>query len=201
MSTDASVTYWIDLLKAGDQEAAQPLWERYFARLVSLAQKRLRGAVRAVADEEDVALSAFKSFCQAAERGRFPKLNDRDDLWRLLVVMTRRKISNQVRDQNRLKRGGGLVRHEASPSDEDAAAFDLAQHPGREPSPAFAAQVADEVQRLLKALDDPLLQALALGKMEGNANEELARQHELALRSVERKLGLIRKIWEAELKE
>ncbi len=85
-----SVSRWLGDLKAGDAAAAQPLWERYFARLVGLARAKLRGARRggAAADEEDAALSAFNSFCAGVACGRFPQLADRDDLWRLLVVIT-----------------------------------------------------------------------------------------------------------------
>src|SRR5262245_46060314 len=77
MHSDASVTQWIDGLKAGDPNAAQKLWERYCRRLVGLARKKLRAAPRRAADEEDVALSAFDSFCRGAEQDRFPQLNDR----------------------------------------------------------------------------------------------------------------------------
>lgn len=196
MATDDSVSAWIDQLKAGEAEAAQPLWERYFARLVGLARKKLQGTARTAADEEDAALSAFHSFCRAVDAGRFPLLRDREDLWRLLVLLTERKASNQARDERRLKRGGGKVLDEAGWVG-DGVGNGPDQVPGREPTPDFAAQVAEECQRLLKLLDDDLLRALAVGKMEGCTNPELAARHGLALRTVERKLGLIRKIWEA----
>src|SRR6202034_1431934 len=95
---DGSVTRWIGDLKAGGAAAAQPLWERYFDRLVRLARNKLRARPRraAVEDEEDAALSAFDSFCRGAARGRFPRLTDRDDLWRLLVVLTVRKALDQI---------------------------------------------------------------------------------------------------------
>src|SRR6516162_5737990 len=96
---EGSITYWLHQLQAGDQEAAQELWNRYFQRLVGLARSKLRGAPRRVADEEDVALSAFDSFCRHAEQGRFPDLADRDGLWRLLVVMTSRKSAHLLRDE------------------------------------------------------------------------------------------------------
>src|SRR5262245_33221336 len=187
-----SVSVWIDDLKAGRQAAAGPLWQRYFERLVRLAQKRLAGARRAAADEEDVALSAFNSFCRAAEAGRFPQLNDRDDLWRLLVVITERKASNQKRDQNRLKRGGGKVVGESvfrKASDQSALEGGIADVTGREPTPAFAAQLAEECQRLMAALDDDTLRQIAVAKMEGYSNEEISQRFGLALRTVERKLA------------
>ena len=105
-----SVTVWIASLKAGDADAAQKLWQRYFETLVRLARDRLRGAPRTVADEEDAALSAFDSFVRGAARGRYPRLDDRDDLWRLLVVITERKAIDQAHRERRQKRGGGKIR-------------------------------------------------------------------------------------------
>ena len=69
-----SITYWLGAVKAGDCAAAQPLWERYFQRLVRLARQKLRAGGRsgADADEEDAALSAFDSFCDGAARGASP---------------------------------------------------------------------------------------------------------------------------------
>jgi hypothetical protein len=72
MSSAGSVSQWLELLKGGDQAAAQPLWERYFHRLVSLARAQLRGAPAQMVDEEDVAISAFASFCLEAEKGKYP---------------------------------------------------------------------------------------------------------------------------------
>src|SRR5271157_2456543 len=87
---EGSITGWIAGMKAGDLAAAQPLWERYFARMVILARGRLRSSGRrgrdAATDEEDAALSAFDSLCVGLVRGQFPQLADRDDLWRLPIV-------------------------------------------------------------------------------------------------------------------
>src|SRR5262252_3193694 len=113
MSPEGSVTLWLALLRAGDHAAAQELWQRYFRRLVALARQWLRAAPRRAADAEDVALSAFDSFCRNAEAGRFPQLADRDSLWRLLVVLTARKAAHLKRDAGRQKRGGGAAGEEA----------------------------------------------------------------------------------------
>ena len=102
--SDPSVTTWIGLLREGNSDAAQQLWERYFSRLVEFARGKLRGTGRQAADEEDVALSAFHSFCVAAER--FPRLNNRQDLWQVLVMLTARKAFQQRRRQGAQKRGG-----------------------------------------------------------------------------------------------
>jgi DNA-directed RNA polymerase specialized sigma24 family protein len=201
MSAPGSVTNWIGELKAGNHAVAQHLWERYFQRLVGLARKKLEGLRKRAADEEDVALSAFDSFCRGAERGRFPQLTDRDDLWRLLVVITARKACDLIQQEARQKRGGGKVRGEsvwASSPDSEEAVFGLEQVLGREPTPEYAAQVAEEFQRLLARLDDPELRSIALWKMEGFTNNEIAAKLKWAGSTVERKLRLIRGVWEKE---
>jgi DNA-directed RNA polymerase specialized sigma24 family protein len=188
MKPEGNVSQWLDQLRDGDPEAAERLWEAYFPRLAGLARLKLRGTSTAAADAEDVALSAFASFFRGVERGRFPRLNDRDNLWRLLVVLTVRKAAHQVRDAGRVKRGGAaVVGNEA-----------LDQVVGPEPSPAFAAEVAEECRRLLTALADPDLETIALWKMEGYTNDEIAARLGCAVRTAERKLRLIRAVWEKE---
>jgi DNA-directed RNA polymerase specialized sigma24 family protein len=185
---------WIHQLKTGDHAAAQKLWESYFAKLVRLAQAHLRGAARAVADEEDVVLSAFDSFCRGAENSRFPQLADRNDLWQLLVLITQRKASDLVQYNARQKRrSSGTQSLDALRGDE--AAYDPA---GSEPTPDFAMQIAEEVERLLQALGTDELRQLALWKMEGYANREIAVLMGCVERTVERKLWIIRQTWEAE---
>src|SRR5262245_30448891 len=103
MSSRGSITRWIGQLQAGDAAAVQPLWEAYFTRMVQLARHRLQAAPRRAADEEDVALSAFHSFCLGAQDGRFSRLADRQNLWSLLVAITAHKCVDLVRSENRQK--------------------------------------------------------------------------------------------------
>jgi DNA-directed RNA polymerase specialized sigma24 family protein len=103
----SSVTTWLQLLRAGDPAAAQRLWQRYYADLVRLAHDHLAARVRRGADAEDVALSAFASFCRGAVAGRFPQLGDRHDLWRLLFTITLRHAADHARREGRQRRGGG----------------------------------------------------------------------------------------------
>jgi DNA-directed RNA polymerase specialized sigma24 family protein len=197
-----SITGWLGNLKEGDQAAAQPLWERYFSKLVAVARAKLKRMRRTNAgeDEEDAALSAFNSFCAGAARGRFPQLADRDDLWRLLVVITARKAMAQANRQGRKKRGGGRVVDEAvlfGPGRDDAEGplAGLEGIAAGEPSPEFAAMMAEECRRLLDALDDDSLRQVALSRMEGYNNDEIAVQLGCARRTVARRLDLIRKTW------
>src|SRR6478752_6418510 len=113
MSSEGSVTRWVTALKGGDTAAAQPLWERYHRRLVSLARQKLQAARRREADEEDVVQNAFHSFFRGVARGRFPQLQDRDNLWRLLVVITARKALDQLAHEHSKRQGGGTARGES----------------------------------------------------------------------------------------
>jgi DNA-directed RNA polymerase specialized sigma24 family protein len=198
------VTRWIVELKAGDAEALQPLWERYYAALVERARAKLRALRSSTAtnDEEDVASSAFESLYQGVRDGRFPKLDDRDDLWRLLVHLTACKARDRRRAEKRQKRGGGRVIKEcdmmatvAGADDDEGNALDRII--GTEPSPEFAAIVAEEYERRLDDLGDQTLRKIAAMKLAAYTNDDISRELGCSLRGVTLKLELIRKKWKS----
>lgn len=195
--SDDDVTRWIRALAKDDQTAAQRIWERYYQTLVRLARKKLGDSDRRVADEEDVALSAIKSFCRGLKAGRFPRLDDRQDLWRLLVALTARKAVDHLRRQHAQKRGGGGVRGESvfiqAGSSEQPGGIDAVL--GAEPTADFAAQVAEQCEALLGCLDDDRLRQTALYKLEGYTNQEIAQTMDCAESTVERRLARIRRKW------
>jgi DNA-directed RNA polymerase specialized sigma24 family protein len=199
-SCSGSVTCWIDLLKAGDPAAAQKMWEVYFDRLVALARRKLQGMARRAADEEDVALCALDSFCRGAKRGRYPQLADRDDLWRHLVIIADRKAIDLVQHERRQKRGGGKVRGESALDEAkgSSATAGLDGIADAAPTPELVAQMAEECQRLLGMLTEPKLRSIALWKLEGYTNEEIAAKLGCVERTVERKVRRIRAIWNQE---
>ena len=140
------------------------------------------------------------SFCRGVKEDRFPNVRDRNDLWRLVVCITERKAYGHLRDQNRHKRGAGLVKGES-------AFFDLqASNPGGgidgvagpEPTPDFAAEMIEAVNRLLAQLADDQLRQIALLKLEGYSNQEIAEKIGRAVTAVERRLRLIRQAWRRE---
>lgn len=195
--SDGSVTRWIAAAKSGDDAAAGGLWQRYFEKMVSLARARLREGNRRMSDEEDAALSAFDSFLRGAESGRFPRLTDRDDLWRLLVVLTTRKAIDHVNRERAQKRGGGNVADETSLASDDEDGV-LAHALSREPTPDDAAEMVGECRRLMLKLGDPELRLLALLKMEGYTDEEAGARLGCARITVQRMLRLIRDLWQEE---
>lgn len=199
MASHGSVSHWISALKEGDSAAAQPLWERYYRQLLALARKKLRSTGRRAADEEDVVQNAFHSFFRAVDQGRFPQLDDRDSLWRLLVVITANKALKQLEYAHRQKRGGGTPAgsigiYSIGPGDEAA----LVEFVGAEPTPDFAAQLAEEYGRLLNLLGDQSLRDVAVWKMEGYGNDEIAGKLGCSRRTVARKLEAIRILWNNE---
>jgi DNA-directed RNA polymerase specialized sigma24 family protein len=202
MPTSGEATNWIRQLEAGDRDAAQKLWENYYRRLVGLARKKLRDTPRRTADEEDIALSAFDSFCQGVEKGRFPHLENRDDLWHLLVVITIRKAADLIASQRAQRRGGGKVRGEsvfAGAADDPDAGRGIEQIVGAEPTPEFAVAVAEQCETLLRALPNEQLRSIALKKMDGFTNEQIASQIDRSVATIERKLALIRDRWKKHL--
>jgi DNA-directed RNA polymerase specialized sigma24 family protein len=195
MSDDGSISRWLEGLREGDSADIQRLWDRYFHRLVGLAAARLPRHARRDVDAEDVALSAFHSFCDRVGRGQFPALDDRNDLWRLLSTITARKAVNTVRHQTRQKRGGGHVLGESAVMGTGEVDGGMARFLSREPAPDEAAGFADDVERLLDALGNPTLRTIALQKLEGHSSEEIAGRLGVSARTVDRKLELIREIW------
>ncbi len=200
-STDQSVTLWLGQLREGDSAAAQQLWQRYVERLIRLASRKLGDLPKRVADEEDVALAAFHDFLRGVEDGRFTRLNDRDDLWQVLVMLTERKAIGLRRHVQAEKRGDGQVIGESKLDMNFAlstAPPGIGQLAGCEPTPAFAAQAREQFSRLYGLLTDDTLRRIAQGKLEGYTNAELAARLSLSLRAVERKLQLIRRLWSEE---
>ncbi len=196
---EESITAWIHQLKMGDQTAAQKLWETYFLRMVHLARTKLGEMPRASADEEDVALSAFHSFCQRAQQGQFTQLQDSSNLWPLLMVITANKSIDLIRRANRQRRGGTGAK---DPGDKQRSKRldpeSLSDLISREPDPEFTARMSDELEYQLRRLNkcgDPDLRKIALMKLEGYSADEISRVLDCSKRSIERKLKVIYINW------
>lgn len=197
MTSESSISGLLRPLERGEARALRKVWETYFERLAALARQRLGGSPRRASDEDDVVLSALESFYSGVAGGRFPQLEDRNDLWRILVVITARKAQDHVLRERRQKRGGGQQTRELDEVNEGASVSpDVAQLLGQPPQPDFVAEMADECRRLLDLLDPPLRE-IALWKMEGHTVEEISQKLGCVPRSVERKLRLIRGKWSA----
>ena len=158
-----SVSCFLEALKGGDSQAAAALWDRYCGDLVRLARRKLRHFSRRVADEEDIALSAFKSLCLGARDGRFPELADRGSLWGLLVFITAQKAADWIAHERRLKRGGGKVRGNSAlvGGKTGSAKEDFARIFAKSPGPETLNILKGEYERLLNRLGDETLRQIA----------------------------------------
>lgn len=192
MSTPLSVTHWLRRLQGGDGDAAAPLWDRFFDRLTRFARRKLGDGPRAAADEEDVAASVLDSFFRRAAQGDFPDLAGRDDLWKLLKTIAARKAVNRIEHERRDKRDHR--RRAETPADPDAES-PLALLVGREPDPAELSEMADTFRELLALLPDDEMRSIALLRLEGFSNEEIARKIGRAVPTVERRLAVVRECW------
>ena len=204
MSWPPPVTEWINQLKTGDAIAAQKLWEEYFQRMVQLARRKLSHLPRVSADEEDVALSAFNSFCLGAREGQFTQLLDSDNLWPLLMAITLHKSVDLIRGENRQKRGGAVqvATQATSAPGSRPIPVSLSDIISREPTPEFAAEMAEQLHKLLTRLDstgDPDLQRIALMKLDGYNTAEIAERIGCVRRTIERKTNLIARLWEKDI--
>lgn len=185
MTDPDSITRWFHRLQNGDDAAATELWKHYFPRLIAVARNRFDADRNPVYDADDAVASVLGLLCRGAREGRFRGVDDRDQLWRLLVTATRRKVIDQVRRSQATKRGG---HHDILSIGDELAA--------PQPTPETLAIMDESLTRLLSSLRDDTLRCIALRRLEGYSNAEIAAGLNVSERTIERKLNLIRGDWE-----
>ncbi len=185
--TTESITRLMYAVQAGQSTAVGGLLGNYFERLVRLARRRLESVPGMSNYDEDVALRSFHSVCQRMRDPARPlELSGRDELWRLLATRTISRAIDLIR------------RHKPGETPGD---YDVEQLLNREPTPEEAAEMADECRHLLDKLREPELRRIALWKVEGHTNEQIADWLDCVPRTIERKVSRIRQLWKHELKE
>lgn len=183
-----SITRLIPDLLVRDEIAIQELWRRYVARMEGVARPVVAGLAPGAGDEQDVAQSAFFAFCEAAANGQAPQLGDRNELWRLLSTIARRKATDRVRRELRDRRGGG-----ATPSRDG-----WQDAKDDQPSPSEVVQLQEAMDELfleLQAAGDPKLRSIALMRLEGADTPEIAERLGCTVRTVQRKLHILERLW------
>lgn len=198
-----SVTLMIAQLDLDQPSQAQKaLWDRYFSRLVALAKMKLAETPQRVADAEDVATVALADFFVGKREGRFPQLHDRDSLWPLLATITAHKVVDQQRQLFAQKRGADLVRGDSIRQEGSNWLSDWpAERIEQELQPEYLLIMREQCDRLFGVLQDDELRTIARRRLEGYTNREIAAELGVIERTVERRLRLIRSIWEDVLAE
>ena len=191
MSTDDAITQWIHGLQNGEPIASQHLWDKYFSRLCRLARNRLPSGVSTDFDEEDIALSALDCLYRGIEEGKFPDVQDRGNLWSLLILITSRKISHRLRDRAAVKRGGKTTTINLDASEIQGISDVLSGNL----TPDFIVEMKEEAEELLNTLGDEPIRQVAELKIAGYSNAEIAKEMDCGKRTVERRMMIIRQTW------
>lgn len=155
--------------RAGDEDAARQLFDRYVRRLVGLARGRINSSLAARVDPEDVVQSAFHSFFRRLRNGEF-RTDEADGLWHLLVRITVCKTLRQIEFHRAGKRDPGRETAAGDGADERWRAV-----LSREPSPAEALALQDELEQFLRRLEPEERQIVEM-RLAGQDVEEISRK-------------------------
>lgn len=176
----------------GSESAIEKIWNNYHQKLLSVSKRKLTNLHSRVADEEDVALAAFGSFVRRLKRGDFAPSINRDEARKILITIAVRKALNLVRDSNRkCRRPENRLIEGMHTQDRDIT--------DRAATPDAEVMVADSVQHLLNSLDSDELREIAISKMAGYTNREIAEALNRSIATIERRLQLIRLRWQKEI--
>jgi RNA polymerase sigma-70 factor (ECF subfamily) len=168
-------------LRTGDGRVLQEFWDQYGPQLQRLAERNLADAVRRRVGPEDVVQSVCRTFLRRARDGQY-QVADSEQLWSLLCAITLTKIRQQVRFHMRKKRGLDVEARMPSRPDDSTAGFDPA---AAGPTPAEAAEFADQLQQLLASFDEEERQIIDL-KLQDHTYDEIAQRLGSSERTVRR---------------
>ena len=187
MPTEPPFRSIMELLRSGDQAAAELVFRKYGRRLIGLAAARLPAPVRAKEDEDDAVQSAFKSFFNRQKAGEFNP-EDWDELGTLLMYLTVCKVDRRIRKYLTAKRD---VRREAAGSsgpEDDRPTWEAA---GPDPTADEKAAAEETLRELLRRLPVADQEVLTL-RLQGYQVKEIAAEVGRDERTVYRVLAAVR---------
>jgi DNA-directed RNA polymerase specialized sigma24 family protein len=188
--TIGSITRLVPQLRHRNELAIEEIWRRFVHRIHSAACPVIAGLAPGAGDAEDVAQSAFHAFCEAAASDKLPPIASRNELWRLLLTFTRRKAVNRLRHELRARRGGGAA------AVCNTVAVNQACDGALGPVQRVELQEAlDELLLKLAATGDTRLATIARLRLEGVANQEIANELGCTVRTIQRKLQILERLW------
>ncbi|QDT56557.1 RNA polymerase sigma factor RpoE [Caulifigura coniformis] len=188
---DDSVTEWVDRLRHGDRNAGDLLDLRYRDALLRMTRKKFANVISAAADEDDLVQSVFYAIWSAASRGSLAEVANRDSFWGLLLTITRNKAISRRRAIISRERIGGTAAQFSQIGDGQITSTLSADHTSTE----VVEYLLEEQERLLLGLHDESERRVATYKLQGLSHPEIAAEMRVSVRTVERKLALIRIRW------
>jgi DNA-directed RNA polymerase specialized sigma24 family protein len=193
-----SVTCLLEILQSHDDSHVQhQIWQRYYSRLVNCVASRLDRKFCGTADEDDVVLSAMHSFFDGVAEGRFPRLDDRDSFWNLLLTIAYRKAIKQNKHAMRLKRGAGRILNETAFRADDGDSALESPIANAESSPTEE-EIAVAAEQMTEGLGDEVLRQIVFLKLQGYTDKEVAGKLGVVEKTIARKRDRIKAIWSAD---
>ena len=190
-TTAGSLTAIVHRYHAGDVGAETELFDRIYPLVREVARRTATAQRAAIADGSDFAISAWMSFHNWIRRAELNGDESFAYFWNLLVQMTRCKANEHGRWETAEKRGGGRVISASSFDSQSDETTWLDTIASEEFSADFLGILYHEQLESL----EPQLQNIALAKLQGYTNKQVAEMEDISERSVERKLERIRRRW------
>jgi len=159
----------------------------YLPKIIRLAERNLESRYAAKFGAEDVAASVVRTVFGRIQKGTFT-FDDDESLWKQLVTITLRRLSNKVRHENAAKRS---INKTVNIDDDFIGSL------SREPDPAQAIEFMDLLNRIGEQLDETGRSVLEL-RMAGYSYDDISVELDKADRTVGRKIQLIKELLEKE---
>lgn len=194
MEAKPAVTDWITQLQNGHSSACDRLWPFYLQRLTGLIRHKLESSRMEVSDEEDVLIDTCEVCFRKIKEGIYPNIASRHDLWRLLTTIATRKSIDQIRKS---RKGIDRLRQDSSFVHTSDSSFEInhvESAMGAEPTPEFAAMVADESRYRLSLVPEKMKEVVML-RLQGHTLKEIVKETGISLPTVHRYLSYVREIW------
>lgn len=176
-----------------DEESAQLLWDRFFERLCRFATGKIYQRHRRHVDPEDIASSAMLALMDGLNDGRFQSVENRDQLWQMLVMIAARKSINKGKHLDRKKRGGKKAKGGSAFNGDGI--NNLVEFIDHSEDPAKLVEVEFTCRELLSALPNDNYREIALMRLSGFNNQEIGDKLGCSTRTIDRKLLTIREVW------
>ncbi len=181
--------------RQGDSEAANRLWSAYYPALENLCRQNIFSKMRRFENEEDIAVSAFGSVLAHMQEGDFPWIQEGRHFWGILRKVALRKVADRIQREKALKRGGGKVRGESAfgPNAGQGLAEAAIQH---EATPQEHLELQQTIENVVEECDDPILEEIIVLSMHGCNQQEIALALNCSKRTVQRKVRLLRIVFQ-----
>lgn len=184
----------VDRVRAGDDDAARELFNRYVERLIRLTQRRLSPKLARRVDPEDIVQSAYRSFFVRVADGQF-EIRRSGDLWRLLAAIALNKLRMQAKFHAAQKRNMGK---ENSFSARSSLLGVAPEKLASEPTPDEAAAAAECLEKIMADLK-PLERRMLELRLQSYTFEEIGDELNRSERTVRRLIDRLKERLEIQL--